>query len=83
MNTTDTTEDTTTTTPPKPTPVEVREAREAAGLTQREAAELVYLGHAKRWSEIERGVQTMHAAVWELFCIKIEPLVRAAAKVQA
>lgn len=53
-----------------PTPEEVRAARDAAGLTQGQAAELVYMGHAKRWSEVERGVYAMHPGLWELFRIK-------------
>lgn len=53
-----------------PSPDEVRAARIAAGLTQEEAAALVYLGGQKRWGEAERGVHRMHPACWELFCIK-------------
>jgi transcriptional regulator with XRE-family HTH domain len=53
-----------------PAPQEVRAAREAAELTQAEAAALVYLGHPNRWSEIERGVYPMHSGLWELFRIK-------------
>lgn len=53
-----------------PTPEEVRAARKFAGLTQEDAAALVYLGGEKRWGEAERGQHRMHPAVWELFCIK-------------
>lgn len=52
------------------TPDTVRQAREAAGLTQQQAAELVHLGQARRWSEYERGVHQIDAARWELFQIK-------------
>lgn len=55
----------------EPTPDAIRMAREAAALTQAEAAELVYLGAAKRWSEYERGAQAMDPARWELFLVKI------------
>lgn len=52
------------------TPEAVRAAREAAGLTQQQAAELVHLGQARRWSEYERGVHVIDMARWELFRIK-------------
>lgn len=48
----------------------IRAARMAADLTQAEAAELVHLGNATRWSEYERGTQAIDAARWELFLIK-------------
>lgn len=54
-----------------PDPAMIRAARIAAELTQAEAAELVHLGSATRWSEYERGAQAMDAARWELFLIKI------------
>lgn len=53
-----------------PAPEAIRAARDAADLTQAEAAELVHLGSAKRWSEYECGAQAMDAARWELFLIK-------------
>jgi DNA (cytosine-5)-methyltransferase 1 len=56
-----------------PKPAEIRTARKAAGLTQREAAALVHRtsneGH-KRWSEWENGATTMPPAEWELFLLK-------------
>lgn len=55
---------------PDPTPERILKAREAAGLTQPEAAELVWLRHAIRWSEYERGVNGMPLATWELFLLK-------------
>lgn len=53
-----------------PTPEDIRAARDRAGLTQAEAAELVYLGARTRWSEHENGVQAIDRARWELFLIK-------------
>ena len=53
-----------------PTPEQVLEAREAAGLTQKQAAELVHRVAAKRWSEWERGTTHMQADAWELFLLK-------------
>lgn len=53
-----------------PTPTDVSAAREAAGLSQAAAAELVHLGSAMRWSEYERGVRTIDTARWELFLLK-------------
>jgi len=53
-----------------PNPDMIRAARDAVELTQAEAAELVHLGRAVRWSEYERGAQTIDAARWELFLIK-------------
>lgn len=55
---------------PEPTPERIRKAREAARLSQPEAAELVWLRHAMRWSEYERGVNGMPLATWELFLLK-------------
>ncbi len=53
-----------------PTPGEVVAARQAAGLSQSECAEMVGLGTFQRWSEHERGVRPMDPARWELFLIK-------------
>lgn len=58
-----------------PTPAEVRAAREAAGLTQAQAAALVYanLRAWQRWEADEQTTETarrMHPAIWELFRIK-------------
>lgn len=54
-----------------PTPINVRETRVAAGLTQCQAAEMAGLAHGYRWSEYERGVQVIGRAHWELFLIKV------------
>lgn len=56
-----------------PTPSEVRAAREAAGLTQTQAAALVYAS-LRNWQQWEQGeganVRRMHPGLWELFRIK-------------
>ena len=53
-----------------PTPDAIKAARAAAGLTQAEAADLVYLSRLQSWSEFERGATSMDNARWELFLIK-------------
>ena len=57
-----------------PAPAEIRAAREAAGLTQTEAAELVHstLRAWQNW-ETESGDEQrrMHPATWELFRVKV------------
>ncbi|QMV33504.1 hypothetical protein 8G_00072 [Ralstonia phage Hyacinthe] len=53
-----------------PTAQQVREAREAAGLTQTEAGALVYSA-LRAWQQWEAGDRRMHPALWELFRIKI------------
>lgn len=53
-----------------PTADQVREARSAAGLTQAQAAALIYMG-ARAWRKYESGEAVMHAAFWELFRIKV------------
>jgi len=57
-------------TKPIPTPAEIALAREVAGLTQSQAAELVFLGAGQRWAEYERGLRVMDYSRWELFAIK-------------
>lgn len=50
---------------------EVTFARKAAGLTQKQAGELVHLADPiKRWSEYECGERFIDVARWELFLIK-------------
>lgn len=52
-----------------PTKDQVRSARDAAGLTQAESAQIVYVtSHA--WHYWETGKRAMPAAAWELFLIK-------------
>lgn len=53
-----------------PSKEEVLEARDIAGMSQGQAAELTHLGSVARWSEYERGVRNMDAARYELFLIK-------------
>lgn len=56
-----------------PTPAEVRAAREAAGLTQAQAAVLVHAS-TRNWQQWEQeagsNVRRMHPGLWELFRIK-------------
>jgi hypothetical protein len=52
-----------------PTPAMIRAARDASGLRQQEAAELVHLGTFQRWSEYERGVTAIDPARWALFLL--------------
>lgn len=59
-----------------PTPVEIRAAREAARMTQTEAAQLVHLANYKRWSEYETGASDIDLARWELFLLKSAPIIR-------
>lgn len=53
-----------------PTPKQVFEAREKAGLSQSTAAELIHLNSGRAWRQYESGDRTMHPAFWELFLIK-------------
>lgn len=56
-----------------PSPAEVRAAREAAGLTQVQAADLVYAS-ARNWQQWEQSeganVRRMHPGLLELFKVK-------------
>ena len=56
-----------------PTHAEVRAARKAAGLTQAQAAALVY-ATPRNWQQWEQqegaNVRRMHPGLWELFIIK-------------
>lgn len=56
-----------------PTHAEVRAARKAAGLTQAQAAALVYAPprNWQQWEQAEgRNVRRMHPGLWELFRLK-------------
>ena len=57
-----------------PSHAEVRAAREAAGLTQAQAAALVYasLRNWQQWEQAEgaSSARRMHPAIWELFRMK-------------
>ena len=50
---------------------DVAAARAAAGLTQRQAAELVR-GTEAAWRSWESGLRRMHPGLWELFRIKTQ-----------
>lgn len=52
-----------------PTPAEIKSAREAASLTQKQAAALIYRT-LRNWQQWEGGERPMDAALWELFQIK-------------
>lgn len=52
-----------------PTPIQIRASRELAGLTQTEAATLIY-SKLRTWQSWESGETAMHLGMWELFCIK-------------
>lgn len=57
-----------------PKPAEIRAAREAAGLTQAEAADLIYC-HVNSWQQWESEdadtSRRMHPAFWELWRRKV------------
>ena len=63
----------------QPTPAQIRAAREAAGLTQSQAAELVHAGSYRTWQNWERDAGDVEAremplASWELFRLKVADL---------
>lgn len=58
-----------------PSPAQIKQAREQAGLTQTQAAEMIYKG-LRTWQGWETaeglpGHRKMDLAFWELFRIKI------------
>ena len=53
-----------------PTPVQIKDLRLAAGLTQTAAAELIY-APMRTLQDWEGGVARMHPGLWELFQLKI------------
>jgi DNA-binding XRE family transcriptional regulator len=59
-----------------PKPAEIRRAREDAGLTMEQAAELVH-GNVRSWQNWEaeaketENARRMHPATWELFQVKL------------
>ncbi|MCG9005132.1 helix-turn-helix domain-containing protein [Laribacter hongkongensis] len=57
-----------------PAPTEIKSAREAAGLSQTAAADLVHSG-LRTWQQWEAGDRRMHPGLWELFRIKIAMLI--------
>ena len=52
-----------------PTPASIRAARAAAGLTQTQAAALIYCT-LRGWQDWEAGKRAMHPAFFELFLLK-------------
>jgi DNA-binding transcriptional regulator YiaG len=52
-----------------PSPDAIRAAREAAGLSQSSAAELIH-STLRTWQDWEAGKARMHPGLWELFRIK-------------
>ena len=57
-----------------PEPAEIRAAREAAGLSQTAAAEMVH-SKLRTWQQWEAGDRRMHPGLWELFRLKIATLI--------
>lgn len=58
-----------------PDPVEVRAARLAAGLTQTEAAAVIYCT-LRGWQDWEGGKRRMHPAFFELFQLKLQSVAK-------
>jgi DNA-binding transcriptional regulator YiaG len=58
----------------RPLPRQIRERREAADITQKDAAALVHAG-VRSFEDWEAGRRPMPPAVWELFCIKTAPII--------
>ncbi len=56
----------------KPTPEEIRQARELAGLSTADASALVHRTQ-RNWQQWESGARAMDAALWELFTLKLKP----------
>jgi DNA-binding XRE family transcriptional regulator len=68
----------TQTTQESPTPARIREARAEAGLTQEQAAELVYATWHTWWKweqdPSDMNHRRMHPSAWELFTVKVKIL---------
>lgn len=56
-----------------PTPQQIIKTRKDAGLTQSQAAALIY-SELRTWQHWEKGDRSMHPALFELFQIKISNL---------
>ena len=52
-----------------PTPEQVKQARATAGLTQKQAAEVIYK-KVLAWQRYESGDRSMDCALYELFMLK-------------
>jgi DNA (cytosine-5)-methyltransferase 1 len=57
-----------------PKPAEIRAARERAGLSQGEAAALIF-STLRTWQDWEAGVARMHPGLWRLFRIEAQGVV--------
>ena len=53
-----------------PTPEQIRNARHEAGLTQKQAAELIR-ATLRSWEGWEQGEGKMHPGLWEFFLCKV------------
>lgn len=53
-----------------PSPEQIREARQAAGLSQTEAADLIH-STLRTWQDWEACKARMHPGLWELFTLKL------------
>lgn len=56
--------------PDSPAPDDIRMARQCAGLTQQEAAKMIY-ATSRAWQEWEGGRRAMHPAMWEYWQHKV------------
>lgn len=54
---------------PEPTPENILAARIAAGHSQAQAAAVIDMPRALRWSEIERGVARLDRVRWALYLL--------------
>lgn len=54
-----------------PTPDEIKAGREAAGLSQTAAAELIF-STLRTWQDWEAGERRMHPQLWEAWRFKVE-----------
>jgi putative transcriptional regulator len=54
----------------RPRPEAIRAAREAAGMTQRQAAALIYASE-RAWQQWEAGSRPMHPGLFELYGLKV------------
>jgi DNA-binding transcriptional regulator YiaG len=61
-----------------PGPAAIRAAREAAGLTQTAAAQVIY-STLRTWQDWESGARRCHPALWELWRIKVRAVCRSKA----
>ena len=59
----------------RPDPTEIKKLRQASGLTQAQASELIH-STRRTWQDWEAGIATMHPAIWELFKLKVSEKTR-------